>query len=506
MHDTISMWYLSCALFAGFSGYFLSLRMRLQVHIQDCMDVHSPFVDDAWRIYSCRVTLHGLSMLFFFLMGVWYGYCGNLYTPLEIGRLDLTFERCNAISVWFFWCAYFFLYNGANARGFEKCSFGWTFYPPLSSRSLGRSTFYLIASLHLLTMSSLLSSINFIVGASFTAASGLLEAPIFTTAIAYGSWLILTSLPITAAGLLMVLADKVAFTLYFDCRDFTFMSDPILFVHLFWFFAHPEVYILILPIMGYLSRTFAYIMMRPVFHKSAALTAIQLIGIMGYFVYGHHLFTMGTSIDTRGFFSVMTGLVAIPTSAKVMTWIGGLYGAYVPGHPIMIWLLSFAFHFSLGGMTGLILSVATLDLQLHDTYFVVGHFHLILAVAIVCVCPALYVEFCAYYFGMRCSLWPHHYLAALLSFGTVLLFIVYHQVGLLGVPRRMITMADVMVWMPGLVWAEVGFGMVSLVVFCAFYVVVCDAMHSALGYEHGCLMSWGAYPSSFVGMPVKLGW
>ena len=147
MHDTISMWYLSCALFAGFSGYFLSLRMRLQVHIQDCMDVHSPFVDDAWRIYSCRVTLHGLSMLFFFLMGVWYGYCGNLYTPLEIGRLDLTFERCNAISVWFFWCAYFFLYNGANARGFEKCSFGWTIYPPLSSRSLGRSTFYLIASL-----------------------------------------------------------------------------------------------------------------------------------------------------------------------------------------------------------------------------------------------------------------------------------------------------------------------------------------------------------------------
>ncbi len=294
-----------------------------------------------------------------------------------------------------------------------------------------------------------MSGINFIVGASFTGLQGLMDAPIFTSGIAYGSWLILTSLPCTAAGLLMVLADKLAYTHYFDYRDFTYHSDPILFVHLFWFFAHPEVYILVLPVMGFLSRTFSSIMHKGVFHRATAITSIQLIGIMGYFVYGHHMFTMGTAIDTRGFFSVMTMLVAIPTSAKMFTWIGGLYGVIVPSHPVLIWLLCFTFHFAMGGLTGLVLSIATLDLQLHDTYFVVGHFHLILAVAVVCVCPALWMEYCVFYFGVRCSLWPHHFLATQLSFGTVLQFLAYHHSGLHNFPRRMISAADVNVWMPG---------------------------------------------------------
>lgn len=474
LHDTIAWHYLLVSLFAGVCGFFLSLKMRLQVVIQDCMDVHSPFVDDAWRIYICRVTLHGLSMLFFFLMGIWYGYCGNLYIPKEIGRLDLTFERCNSVSVWFFWCSFVLLNNGANASGREKNAFGWTLYPPLSSRATGRSTVYIIASLHLLVMSSLLSGLNFIVGLTLVWWESLLEAPIFSSAIAYGSWLILTSLPCTAAGLLMVLSDKSHFTHYFDARDFVNTSDPILFVHLFWFFAHPEVYILVLPTMGYLSRTLAALLHRHVFHKASAMTSLQLIGIMGYFVYGHHMFTMGCSIDTRGFFSVMTMMVALPTSAKMFTWIGGLYGAIVPVHPILLWLLVFIFHFSLGGVTGLMLSVATLDLQLHDTYFVVGHFHLILAIAVVCVCPALWVEYVYYYFAGRCIQLPHTILATLLSLGTVLQFIAYHTTGLCNMPRRMITVADVIVWMPFTFVMELGFGLVVVGMFVWCWVVLVD--------------------------------
>nr|YP_010133197.1 cytochrome c oxidase subunit 1 [Azumapecten farreri]ABQ96652.1 cytochrome c oxidase subunit 1 [Azumapecten farreri]ACD77253.1 cytochrome c oxidase subunit I [Azumapecten farreri]ACL36014.1 cytochrome c oxidase subunit I [Azumapecten farreri] len=428
-HKDVGTMYLIVGMWSGLGGLSLSWMMRLELS-RPGMWLPST------EMYNWIVTLHAIMMIFFFVMPVLIGGFGNWLLPLLLGGIDMSFPRVNTFS---FWLVPFALYMVVVSPFIEQGSgTGWTMYPPLSSTPYQSDicTDMVILGLHLAGVSSTAGSVNYLVtflnvrGKSYKAEF----CPPFVWALSVTSFLLVVSLPILAGGLTMLIMDR-----HFNCTFFdpSGGGDPVLFQHLFWFFGHPEVYVLILPGFGLVSHMLVFYTKKiRVFGAVAMMYAMISIGILGFIVWGHHMFTVGLDADTRFYFTAVTMLIAVPTGVKVFGWIATIFGSYLSFEAPMLWIIGFIFKFTIGGITGIILSNASLDVALHDTYYVVAHFHYVLSMGAVFTIFGSYVH----YFSLLTGNVFHRSWARghfILTFvGVNLTFFPQHFLGLSGMPRR----------------------------------------------------------------------